>query len=418
MIAFFMFVFTSLFAEKILFMEPVSKNVDKKDKDSITENLQKIYSKKYNSVIFTDIDSDKMESFKKCGSKPECWSEKGEDAGFDYASVFLIKEEKGGIVIKTIVIDVIEEKNIAEESASFDSASDADIKSLYKLVQKSLSKISSRIVSDGSVKKEAASKKKEADLEAKREKAKKLEAMRAKEKEKEDEARLEQEKEKLDIEKREREREKKDKSESNKKNLEGNASKLKKAREKILDMCKNGNYNDAIKGVVSLTKVKCECEEDAKGLALKTQLLNFNNIRSKIIEGIDVLNFSLILDNLEAAKALDEEIVPGGTDFSKKIDKIYAIGFYAKAVAMEKKENYTLADESYQKCVEKDENKAECKEWLESKDKLVKKLYDKSKIVKDFNPTKAKELLRSVLKLVTAENEYYKKAEAELQTME
>jgi len=36
---------------------------------------------------------------------------------------------------------------------------------------------------------------------------------------------------------------------------------------------------------------------------------------------------------------------------------------------------------------------------------------------KDNNPTKAKELLRAILKLVTAENEYYKKAESDLQIL-
>jgi hypothetical protein len=38
--------------------------------------------------------------------------------------------------------------------------------------------------------------------------------------------------------------------------------------------------------------------------------------------------------------------------------------------------------------------------------------------MKNFNPTKAKELLRSILKLVTAENDFYKKAEADLQQLE
>ena len=164
--------------------------------------------------------------------------------------------------------------------------------------------------------------------------------------------------------------------------------------------------------------MKCECEEDAKILALKTQLLNFNRTREQILKGVEVKNSSLILDNIEAAKALDESIVPGGTEFSQKVDKYAATGWLARGKEMEKANKYVEANEAYEKCVEIDPEKTECSEWLNSKDKIVKAIYDKASVMKNFNPTKAKELLRSILKIVTAENEHYKKAEKDLQQLE
>jgi len=126
----------------------------------------------------------------------------------------------------------------------------------------------------------------------------------------------------------------------------------------------------------------------------------------------------LILDNLDAAKALDSAIVPGGTEFSKRVDKIEAIGHYAKGRDLEKRDSYDLAKEAYEKCLEIDPDKKECREWMNNRDKLAKSIYDKAMVMKNFNPTKAKELLRSIVRIVTAENEYYKKAEDELKRME
>ena len=220
------------------------------------------------------------------------------------------------------------------------------------------------------------------------------------------------------MERARREEEKRQEQESKKQSLMANGEKLSRARELVLQMCSEGKYNQAITAIVKVSELKCECEEDAKVLALKTQLLNFNKVRSKILEGVQLLDYNLILDNLEAAKALDEYIVPGGTEFSKKIYTIEAIGHMAKGKDMEKKDNYILANEAFEKCAELDPDKTEYKDWLDSKDKLVKRVYDKASVMKNFNPTKAKELLRSILKLVTAENEYYKKAEADLQKME
>ena len=64
---------------------------------------------------------------------------------------------------------------------------------------------------------------------------------------------------------------------------------------------------------------------------------------------------------------------------------------------MEKADDYVAANEAYEKCLEIDSEKTECSDWIDQKDKVVKKIYDKAAVMKNFNPTKAKELLRSIL---------------------
>ena len=48
--------------------------------------------------------------------------------------------------------------------------------------------------------------------------------------------------------------------------------KLKRARELILEMCSEGKYNAAIKAIVKVSEIKCNCEEDEKVLELKKEL--------------------------------------------------------------------------------------------------------------------------------------------------
>jgi len=143
----------------------------------------------------------------------------------------------------------------------------------------------------------------------------------------------------------------------------------------------------------------------------------FLKFLESIEQGKKLLNYSLILDNLEAAISLDQEIISGGTDFSENVDSTAAIGYYAKGMAMAKKDLYSEANIAFEKCLSKDSGNKKCTEWLDNKDKLAKKIYSKAKIMAGFNPTKAKKLLNAILKLVTADNEYYKKAEADLKKM-
>ncbi len=97
--------------------------------------------------------------------------------------------------------------------------------------------------------------------------------------------------------------------------------KFTKARERVLEMYSKGQINDAIKTIVKIRETECGCEEDEKILALTKQLLELNRAREQIIKGVEEKNSSLMLNGIKTAKALDESIVNGGTEFSQKLDK-------------------------------------------------------------------------------------------------
>ena len=97
--------------------------------------------------------------------------------------------------------------------------------------------------------------------------------------------------------------------------------KFTKDRERVLEMYSKGQINDAIKTIAKISETECGCEEDEKILALKKQLLKLNRAREQIIKGVEEKNFSLMLNGIKTAKALDESIVNGGTELSQKLDK-------------------------------------------------------------------------------------------------
>lgn len=451
-----------LYADKVLFMRPVTKEIEKSDAVKIVRDLESLIDSRFNSVSYKKLKKGQAAKLARCGMKTECWYDNASDEDFQYALLTLISmNEDEEVIIRFVFINIEYEEILNDSSVTYDYADSVGQKELYRQLRKTTSSVFNEIKSgtgsrksakrdvrksrsysgdddqeDTVDRKEEERKKREDEhrrkLEDERrqreleiEKRKNEEERREKELERkrrieEERKRREEEaeRERLERERERREEEKRRERESKKQSLMDNAEKLSRARELVLEMCSQGKYNAAIKAIIKVSELKCECEEDAKVLALKTQLLNFNKMRDKILEGVKLLDYSLILDNLEAAKALDEYIVPGGTEFSKRIDKIEAIGYMAKGRDMEKKDNYILASEAFEKCIDLDPDKKECREWLDSKDKLVKRVYDKATVMKNFNPTKAKELLRSVLKLVTADNEHYKKAEEDLKKLE
>ena len=411
------------YADTVLFMKPVTKEIEKSDANKIIKNLEANVKSKLNSISYQDVSKAKLKKFGKCGMKPECWSENASDEDFQYVLLSLISmNEDEEVTVRLVLINIEEEEVVDDESKTYDYADDANEKAIFAQIRKMSAFGDIKGGSKGkSSDKER--KKKERELEEKRKEEERLAKEREKKKRLEEERKRreeEEEIERLERERAKREAEKKKEMASKKQSLKDNAKKLEKARELVLEMCSEGKYNAAIKAITSekISNLKCECEEDAKILALKTQLLNFNRTREQILKGVEVKNSSLILDNIEAAKALDESIVPGGTEFSQKVDKYAAIGWLARGKEMEKANKYVEANEAYEKCVEIDPEKTECSDWLNSKDKIVKAIYDKASVMKNFNPTKAKELLRSILKIVTAENEHYKKAEKDLQQLE
>ena len=420
------------YADTVLFMKPVTKEIEKSDANKIIKNLEANVKSKLNSISYQDISKAKLKKFGKCGMKPECWSENASEEDFQFVLLSLISmNEDEEVTVRLVLINIEDEEVVDDSSKTYDYADDANEKAIFAQIKKfsayddikggKKSKKKDKEIDKRTKKMEEDRKKRERELERAREEEERLEKERKKrERLEEERQRREEEAEiaRLEKERARKEAEKKKEQASKKKSLKDNAEKLERARELVLEMCAQGKYNAAIKAIVKVGEIKCECEEDAKVLALKTQLLNFNKVREQILKGVEVKNSSLILDNIEAAKALDESIVEGGTEFSQKVDKYAATGWLARGKEMEKANNYVEANEAFEKCVEIDPEKTECSDWLESKDKIVKAIYDKASVMKNFNPTKAKELLRAILKIVTAENEHYKKAEQDLQQLE
>ncbi|MBO4699581.1 hypothetical protein J5690_08255 [bacterium] len=419
------------YADTVFFMKPVTKEIEKSDANKIVKNLEANVKSKLNSVSYNDVSKAKLKKFGKCGMKPECWSENASEEDFQFVLLSLISmNEDEEVTVRLVLINIEDEEVVDDSSKTYDYADDANEKAIFAQIRKlsAFNEIkggkkskNDKEVDKRTKKLEEERKKRERELEKQRAEEERLEKERKK-RERMEEERLRREEEeeiaRLEKERARKEAEKKKEQASKKKSLKDNAQKLERARELVLEMCAQGKYNAAIKAIVKVGEIKCECEEDAKVLALKTQLLNFNKVREQILKGVEVKNSSLILDNIEAAKALDESIVEGGTEFSQKVDKYAATGWLARGKEMEKANNYVEANEAFEKCVEIDPEKTECSDWLNSKDKIVKAIYDKASVMKNFNPTKAKELLRSILKIVTAENEHYKKAEQDLQQLE
>ena len=421
--------FLPVYADSVFFMQPVTKGVDKSDAKKIVKNIEETVGSKLNVVSYKDVSKSKLKKFQKCGMNAGCWTKNASDEDFQYVLLSLVKmnEEDEELTLRLVLIYLEDEEVTDDDTKSFDEAGEITEKAIFSQIKKlsayddikgGKKSKNDKEVDKRTKKMEEERKKRERELERAREEEERLEKERKKrERIEEERMRREEEEEiaRLEKERARRETEKKKEQASKKKSLK---AKLKKGRELVLEMCAEGKYNDAIKAIVKISDVKCECEEDTKVFSLKSQLLNFNKVREQIIRGVEAKNSSLILDNIEAAKALDESIVEGGTEFSQKVDKYAAAGWLARGKEMEKADKYIEANEAFEKCVEIDSEKAECSAWLESKDKLVKKIYDKANVLKYSNPTKAKELLRAILKLVTAENDYYKKAEADLKQLE
>lgn len=182
----------------------------------------------------------------------------------------------------------------------------------------------------------------------------------------------------------------------------------------ILNAYSGGNYTIALKKAIELEQTAEGAQESAEASTLKSKISAFINAAQKVKDGVMESDYEIILKYLEASVFLDAQIVKGGTVYASNVKKIWAWGFYLKAAALEKKEDYAGADEYYSKCFAHDPEKAECGAWIGNKTHLVKKLYLKARVVSDFNPKQAAQLYKSILKITEFNSEYYKKAQQEL----
>ncbi len=455
-------------------MRPVTRDIGRQDASDIVGALDTMMRDRFDIMHYRDLDRRQFEDLRRCGSDAICWADKSNFGDYEYVILSLVSKDRfDEILVRFVLLDLIEERTINDSSRTYFSSRDITDRALFSQIREVTDSIfdqirrgnthRSRGGRDDRVRDDRHGRDDEARRRTEEQRMREEQERRRREEEtqrREDEARRrleqermqreqelerrrqeeerrrreadrqrrieeerrrreeERERERLEQERQRREMERQREMESRRRSLESNADKLRRARELVLEMCADGRYNKAIEAIVKVSELKCECEEDARVLALKTQLLNFNTIRNRILEGVRLLDHRLILDNLDAAKALDRAIVPGGTEFSRRVDKIEAIGHFARGRDLERRDSYDMAKEAYEKCLELDPDKTECREWLDNRDKLAKTIYDKAMVMVRFNPTKAKELLRAILRIVTAENEYFRKAEDELKRME
>ncbi len=108
-----------LFAKKVLLMEPIIKDVGNERK--IVKEIETVFKKKYDYVSYNDVKPKLLDKLKKCGSKTECWYEEAGDAEFDYAALFLVKEEDDEVLVRLVVIDIDGEDTVADKKPSFPS---------------------------------------------------------------------------------------------------------------------------------------------------------------------------------------------------------------------------------------------------------------------------------------------------------
>lgn len=452
---------STLFADKVLLWKPLFKgDFESQDKKMLSRSLKKVFTKRFNYINYRKLGSTKIRRYSKCGGDEMCWAEKAGDEDFSYVVLALFKmTEDEEVRVRIMMISIEDEEVVGDVDKTYYDIEEITYKAMSKQIKRAVGRTYTavkkgtssrggsrgkddelekrkRLAEERELKAEKERRRREAarlrKLEqerARREKArerkmalerkKRKEAARKKriaaEKKRRKEA---SERKRLEREMEKRQAEKAAKKKQKRAGLRKNAEKLSRARELVLEWVQEGKYGKAAKAITKVSQIKCECEEDAKVLALKTQLLNFHKVVQKILQGVKLLDDSLILDNIEAAKALDQDLVEGGTSFSDKVDRYYSVGYYARGTEAAKKDNYALADESFNKCLEYDPDNQDCQRWLDNKGKLVEKIYKKGNVMMNFNPTKAKELFRSILRLVTADHKYYKKAEQALQKMD
>ena len=249
------------YADTVLFMKPVTKEIEKSDANKIIKNLEANVKSKLNSVSYNDVSKAKLKKFGKCGMKPECWSENasGEDFQFVLLSLISMNEDEE-VTLRLVLINIEDEEVVDDESKTYDYADDANEKAIFAQIRKlsAFSEIKGGKKSkkdseaDKRTKKlEEERKKRERDLEKQREKEERLEKERKKrERMEEERQRREEEAElaRLEKERARRETEKKKEQASKKKSLKDNAEKLERARELVLEMCAQGKYNADVNG--------------------------------------------------------------------------------------------------------------------------------------------------------------------------
>ncbi len=150
---------------------------------------------------------------------------------------------------------------------------------------------------------------------------------------------------------------------------------------------------------------------------VKLQISSFIKVVSDLKKALNNNDSTGVINNADAGMQLDAEIAGYETSNSEKLKKIRATGYYLGAKKFEREDKYSAADNYIELCLNDDSEKSDCKKWVDEKKELVKRIYTKGKMQESFSPEKAAYLYKELMKIVTCDNEYYKKAEISLNAL-
>ena len=126
-----------VYADTVLFMKPVTKEIEKSDANKIIKNLESTVSSKLNSVSYKDVSKAKLKKFGKCGMKPECWSENATDEDFQYVLLSLVSmNEDEEVSIRLVLINIEYEEVVDDDSKTYDYADNVTAKAVFSQVRK------------------------------------------------------------------------------------------------------------------------------------------------------------------------------------------------------------------------------------------------------------------------------------------
>ena len=137
---------TPLFADKVLFMKPVTKNIEKEDSLKIVRDIESILKSKFSYVSYKDVKKSLLEELAKCGSKPECWYEKASDEKFQFSLLTLISmNDDEEVIIRTVLIDIENEETVDDSSKTYDDIDSVSKENLYKQIRKTSASVYNKI---------------------------------------------------------------------------------------------------------------------------------------------------------------------------------------------------------------------------------------------------------------------------------
>ena len=130
--------FLPVYADSVLFMQPVTKGVDKSDAKKIVKNIEETVGSKLNVVSYKDVSKSKLKKFQKCGMNAGCWTKNASDEDFQYVLLSLVKmnEEDEELTLRLVLIYLEDEEVTDDDTKSFDEAGEITEKAIFSQIKK------------------------------------------------------------------------------------------------------------------------------------------------------------------------------------------------------------------------------------------------------------------------------------------